>query len=256
MRERLGTFTVILDGHQRFTTLYKLVSGSIPSLSNEEEIQIDPRDLGFNLEEGEFQCQLPSNRKGNALWHPVVRCHGRAIDVFEFTQGKAANDGEVFELAQRYNENVNRLRSIREMNLLVQTVPWRASTEEPIEIFDRVNSQGTKLTDAEIALAHVTRRWPEARKIMKQKLMELQRRHFEFNFMFVKRALTGVVTQWALFRAIDTRAKEELSEGWQKLGKILDYLVRVLRQRARIHSTEDLNSTKHVDPNSGLFVPQ
>jgi len=39
--------------------------------------------------------------------------------------------------------------------LPVQTVPSQANLTDAIDIFDLVNSQGTKLTDAELALTHV-----------------------------------------------------------------------------------------------------
>lgn len=53
----------------------------------------------------------------------------------------------------------------------MQVVPHHALLEEAIDIFDRFNSQGTKLTDAELALTHVTAKWPQARRVMKEKMV-------------------------------------------------------------------------------------
>ena len=42
--------------------------------------------------------------------------------------------------------------------------------------------------------------------------------------------------------------REKLVDGWNKLSKILDYLVALLPDRAFIHSTSDLNTTNVLIP--------
>ena len=44
-----------------------------------------------------------------------------------------------------------------------------ACIDEAIDVFDRVNSKGTKLTEAELVLTHITGKWPQARREMKKK---------------------------------------------------------------------------------------
>jgi hypothetical protein len=247
--EKLGTIQIILDGQQRLTTLYMLLAGDIPPYYTEKDVMTDPRDLYFNLEDGDFQYYQASRMKGNPLWWRVVDCfNATEINVFEIAQQQAGSENDAFKLAQRYNNNVTNLRQVREIDLPVQTVPVHATVDEAIDIFDRVNSQGTKLTDAELALTHVTGKWPQARRKMKAKIADLSTCNFYFDLTFMTRALTGVVTQRALFEHIHKRPKEELLEGWKKLTKILDYMVSVLPARARIHSTEDVNTTNAFVP--------
>lgn len=123
-----------------------------------------------------------------------------------------------------------------------------AGIDDAIDVFDRVNSQGTKLTDADLALTHVTGKWPQARRVMKAKLDELSKQNFRFKLTFMTRALTGVVVRRALFETIHDRQREQLQEGWNALCKILDYLVTVLPGAAFIHSKEDLNTTNVLVP--------
>jgi len=78
-----------------------------------------------------------------------------------------------FALAQRYNNHLTRLRNSDKDDLPVQTVPAHASLEDAIDIFDRVNSQGTKLTDADLALTHMTGKWAQARRVLKIKIDQL-----------------------------------------------------------------------------------
>ena len=247
--EKLGTIQVMLDGQQRLTTLYMLITNEIPPYYKDTDIQYDPRELYYNLDDGVFQYYQPSRMKDNALWFKVVDCYiKKNIDVFKIAKERATNDHEAFELANKYNENLNRLKNIVNIDLPVQNVPSDASLDDSIDIFDRVNSKGTKLTDAELALTHVTGKWSLARRVLKAKIDNLGNKHFLFDLTFMTRALTGVVTERALFYTIHTRHKDELVEKWKRLEKILDYLISLLPQKAFIHSTEDLNSTNVLIP--------
>lgn len=247
--EKLGTIQVILDGQQRLTTLFMLIEGGIPHYYHKRDIRNDPRDLYFNLGEGDFQYYQASRMQGNPLWWRVVECFvNHDINEFEIAEQTAGEEGNAFKLAKKYSSNLTRLRQIGEMDLPVQTVPSHATIDEAIDIFDRVNSQGTKLTDAELALTHVTGKWPQARRAMKEKIDELSQQNFYFDLTFMTRALTGVVTKRALFEQIHPRPREELVPGWEQLSKILNYLVTVLPKQANVDSTEDLNTTNALIP--------
>ncbi|MFW6116820.1 MAG: GmrSD restriction endonuclease domain-containing protein [bacterium] len=247
--DKLGMTQVILDGQQRLTTLYMLITGRIPPFYVEDDIRYDLRDLCFNLDTGEFQYYQTSQMKGNPVWWRVVDCYNESdINVFVIAQREASEDGQALGLAKRYNDNLNTLHAVPKLDLPVQWIPPRATVTDAIDIFDLVNSQGTKLTDAELALAHVVGKWPEARRVMKDKIDELSYRHFYFDLTFLTRALTGVVVRRALFETIHDQPRAKLEEGWAQLEDILDYLVTILPERAYIHSTEDLNTTNVLIP--------
>ncbi|HQE92156.1 MAG TPA: DUF262 domain-containing protein [Anaerolineae bacterium] len=247
--EKLGAIHIILDGQQRLTTLYMLVTGEVPPYYTSKDITTDPRDLYFNLDDGDFQYYQASRMQGNSLWRSVVECFaGTEINVFQIAKQQATDDAQAFANAQRYIDNLNRLRQIREMDVPVQTVPVHATIDESIDIFDRVNSQGTKLTDAELALTHITGKWPHARREMKVKVADMATRNFYFDLTFMTRALTGVVTKRALFEQIHKQLKEELLQGWGQLTQVLDYLTAMLPGHAKIHSTEDVNTTNAFVP--------
>ena len=247
--EKLGTVKVLLDGQQRLTTLYLLTKGDIPPFYNETYITTDPRDLYFNIDQAEFQYYQASKMRSSNLWFPVVQCFNDSdINVFKIAQQETQEAQEAFELANKYNKNLTDLRQIKEMNLPSQEVPLLASLDEAIDIFDRVNSQGTKLTDAELALTHVTGKWSTARRLIKKKIEELKKKNFNFDLTLMTRSLTGVVCQRALFETIHDKPQTDLESGWTQLSKILDYLVSLLPQKASIHSTEDLNTSNVLVP--------
>lgn len=62
------------------------------------------------------------------------------------------------------------------------------------------------------------------------------------------RGLTGVVQGRALFETIHQTLAPELRAGWDRLTKILDYLVTLLPGQAHVHSTDDLNTTNVLVP--------
>jgi len=249
--DKLGSIHVLLDGQQRLTTLYLLIKGEIPPYYTEKDIQNDPRELFFNLDTCELQYYLKMKMYGDPLWRRVVDCFNPAvqINVFEIAKRIAENDDNLaFQLAQKYLNNLEQLKSVRHIDMPIQVVPSGAALEEAINIFDLTNSQGTKLTDAELALTHITGKWAEARRIFKEKISLLENKNFFLDLAFMTRALTVVVTKRALFEIIHGKPKPDLVNGWNRLSGLLDYLVTVLPSKAHIHSTEDLATTNVLIP--------
>ncbi len=247
--DKLGTLQIILDGQQRLTTLYMLLKGDIPPFYKIGDIQYDPRDLYYNLDSGEFQYFQALKMRGDPLWRCVVDCFkDDGINIFAIAKEISSSDSEELELAKKYNDNLTNLKNVERTDIPILNVPSQASLDDAIDIFDRVNSLGTKLTDAELALTHVTGKWPQARREMKSKIAELNKTHFDFDLTFTTRALTVVVARRALFDTIHGKPKEELKSGWKGVTKILDYLISTLPQKASIHSTEDLNSNNVLIP--------
>lgn len=246
---KIGTTSVILDGQQRLTTLYLLTSGEIPPYYKEHEILHDPRNLFFNLEDGDFQYYQSTRMSTNPVWISVVDCFTRtdSINVFAIAEERA-DEADKFSVANQYNANLNRLRAITERAYPIQLVPASADIDDAIDVFDRVNRLGTKLTEAELALAHISGKWPHARRVLKAKMNDLKGKRFQFDLTFMVRALTGVIHNRALFETIHATDREQLEEGWDVLSKILDYLISVLPGKAFIHSTTDLSTTNALVP--------
>jgi hypothetical protein len=251
--EKLGTIDVILDGQQRLTTLYMLIKNDIPPYYTEAEIQTgdDPRNLYFDLLNGELGYYKPLEMKNDPLWLKVTDCFSEnkeSINVIKIAQETSENADDALSFSNIYLNNLNNLQNIKDMDIPIQNVPSNASMSDAITIFDLVNRQGTKLTDAELALTQMSGKWAHIRRAMKSKIDELRGKNFHFDLTFMVRSLVAVVSHRALYETVFDKSEEDLKTGWNRLSKILDYLVNILPQHANIHSNRDVNS-------NNVFIP-
>ncbi|MCD6502031.1 DUF262 domain-containing protein [bacterium] len=248
-RDRIGTTAILLDGQQRLTTLYLLVKNKIPPYYKQEEIANDPRQLFFNVSSGKLLYYQAIMMQNNPEWVSVTDCFNTPPpSVFDIAKKTIQENEDPFKKAENYNKNLNELRNIVERDYPIQYVPTSATIDEAIDVFDRVNSLGTKLTDAELALTHITGKWPQARREMKSKISSLARKDFFFDLTFFVRSLVGIVKGKAIFEAIHSSPAEEIRYGWDKLSKYIDYLMMILPKHAFVHSSEDLTTTNVLVP--------
>lgn len=261
-KEKIGSVIVILDGQQRLTTLYLLIKNELPPYYIKKDIEHDPRHLYFNLQSCDFLYYKPKEMKNNPLWVKVIDCfsEGKSISPVAIAKALEEDDSKAIQIADILYKNLIKLQNIVKIIFPLQYIPGTAGIDESIDIFDRVNSLGTKLSDADLALTHITGKWPEARRVMKQKIRELGDKNFKFDLRFMVRCLVGIIKGRALFETIHETPKDKVKEGWVKLNKILDYLITILPKYLYIHSAEDVNTTNifvpivvYLSNNDGIF---
>lgn len=267
-REKMGWISVLLDGQQRLTTLYLLLKGEIPPYYTESDITHDPRHLYFNLKTSEFEYYQKQKMSESPFWKSVVSCFNDKFDAFTLVENlHLDNADEKLKVGSEVNANLVRLRAIADNDYFVQSVPRGLDIDRAIDIFDRVNSMGTKLTDAELVLTHIAGRWPQARRVMKQKIEDYQKSGFYFDLDLLTRCLVVLTIKSALFKKMtdevyQSKTGEDYKESWNKLVKILDYLIPILKQSAYISSTKDMSTNNVLVPlvaylskNGGSFEP-
>lgn len=242
----IGRIRVLLDGQQRLTTLYLLLKGEIPPYYTPQDIQHDPRGLQFHLLRGEFE--YPTKERSDPLWIKVTDFFaGKRPSIFRLAQ-EHSRGVDPMQFAEQLNANVMTLESIKNRDYPFQTVPTNAGIEDAIDVFDRVNSLGTSLTKAELALTHMSGKWPDIRRVFKKKLEMLEKQSFKFNLDFLVRCITGIVTDGALYERTHKVDRAPLEAAWKTLDKVLDTLIGILRGRAYIHGTDDLSTANVLVP--------
>ena len=76
-----GSVKIILDGQQRITTLYILMTGNIPPYYKEDDITYDIKPLHVNIETLELEYYKKTMMENNPLWVHIT-------DIFQDKLGK------------------------------------------------------------------------------------------------------------------------------------------------------------------------
>ena len=249
--EKQALFEVLLDGQQRLTVLYMLVKDDIPPYYDEDDINNDPRNLYFNVDSGEFHFENKRIREG-VEWVEVTDCFNGDIDGISIAQKKVGDDPEeVLDLSKKYNKQLNQLQSATTRSLPVETLPKSADIHQAIELFDKINSQGTHLSDAELALAHMSAEWAHIRRNMKAKQADLAEQGFDFNLNFYVKCMIATLTETMTHEQVYDVPEEELKTKWERLadeGGIFDYVVNVLQNDGHIPSSDYINTRDVLIP--------
>ncbi len=249
--EKHALFEVLLDGQQRLTVLYMLVKDDIPPYYEEEDINNDPRNLYFNVDSGEFHFENKRVREG-AEWVKIIDCFNGDIEGISIAQDQLGdNPEEVLEVSKKYNKHLNQLQKITTRSLPVETLPKSADIHQAIELFDKINSQGTHLSDAELALAHMSAEWAHIRRSMKAKQAEMAEEGFDFNLNFYVKCMIGTLTETMTYEQVYDIPEEELISKWERLaedGGVFDYVVNVLQNDGHIPNSDYINTRDVLIP--------
>src|SRR2546425_8561471 len=140
---------IVLDGQQRLTSLHKALESSE-----------DGVDVWFNLETEQFQLYL-RRLKNDPLWIPIrTVLKGEKHDLKILQEIEAAGGpGLTDPKSQIYLDRLQRLKRIGEYKFPIEIFP-SDDYEEVTEVFVRINSAGTRLRAAELALAQLALRLP------------------------------------------------------------------------------------------------
>jgi len=122
------------------------------------------------------------------------------VDVTELMQTGVGNFIAAFVKSDPANLStyINRLTlldGIKTINMHIEEITGEDKTNGVVvEIFNRVNSGGTKLSGGDLALAKICSSWPQARAEMKQRLTKWKTAGFDFRMEWLLRVINAIVT--------------------------------------------------------------
>lgn len=236
---------IVLDGQQRLTTLYKV-------FVNDSSLRIY-----FNLETEVFQLYAPSLRN-QPLWIPISDVlAGKKSDYAILMQIQKAlgltPDDPKNEL---YLARLQKLRKIQDYKYPIEIFK-NDDYEEVTELFIRINSGGTPLREAELALARLAWRLPGTiTDTFEKALEEYEGFGFYFDTSFLMRCLIAVATGQSRFRYLSEFWKRDdasLRRDWERTKQGLDTAVNFIRTNARLESSEWLPSLNALIPLVAYF---
>ena len=237
-----GHSLLLLDGQQRLTSLFVLFEGEPPPFYEGESLFFN---LYFNMQTEEFRFWQKNMMEGSPDW---ISVHAFLKEgLHSYLERLPTFDPELQALVQSNLARLTRLDAIRNYSYQVDQLSNEdLTTEQVVEIFNRVNSAGTPLTKADLAIAHVCSLWPEARQELRKFSNEMKVHGFGIDLDFLVRAIAGVAAGSVLLEGTFYKvAVEDLQVAWKKVRASFEHLVNVLRHDAYVDSLEDL-PTKNV----------
>ena len=225
-----GVVKLLLDGQQRMTTLYGVVRGKPPEFFDGNAQAFT--GLRFHLDTEIFAFWQPLKMQDDLLW----------IDLTDLMQKGTAGLGEfVARLSQNpvlapkvgeYVGRLSRLLGIVDIDLHVEEVTGAdKSLDVVVDIFNRVNSGGTKLSKGDLALAKICSEWPEARDTMKQALKGWRESGYHFNLDWLLRSVNTVLTGEAKFQFLHDKNAEMVQDGLKRATKRIDTCLNLIGGR-------------------------
>jgi hypothetical protein len=218
---------LILDGQQRITSLYGITRGRPPAFFQGDEKAFS--GLRFNVEDETFEFYAPAKMADDPRW----------IDVSSlFTQGLQPHIGALnahLDTQPRivsYMERLARLRQVLDRDFHEEKITGEDKTVDVVvDIFNRVNSGGTKLSKGDLALAKKCARWPEGREAMRTHLDRWEKEGFSFNLDWLLRNMTAVATGRAEFSTLDTVSVSDFQDALEASARYVSHFLDVVAGR-------------------------
>jgi hypothetical protein len=216
-----GYLDLLLDGQQRLTTLYGIVRGRPPRFFEGNAQAFT--GLQFHLDDEVFEFYAPIKMRNDPRWIDVTTVMREGLDTFI----QQISSSEL--LAPRlgvYVGRLARLQQIKEIEFHIERISGEDKTlDVVVEVFNRVNSGGTKLSKADLALASLCAEWPDTRDRMRAALEKWSKAGFRFRLEWLLRVANAVVTGEAKFEALARVTATDFVAGLETTEKAIDTLL-------------------------------
>lgn len=225
-----GVVKLLLDGQQRMTSLYGIIRGREPRFFDGSARSFT--GLYFDLETEEFSFYKPTIMKGDLRWVNVTLLMKQGNDALGALVTKLSADAELTSKVGVYAGRLSSLLGIRDVKLHVEEVTGKDKTVDVVvDIFNRVNSGGKKLSQGDLALAKVCADWPEARDKMKEAISRWNGAGYNFNLDWLLRVVNTVLTGEAKFNAMHNVTAPQVQDGLKRAERAIDYLLNAIAGR-------------------------
>ena len=218
---------LILDGQQRITSLYGITRGRPPAFFQGDEKAFS--GLRFNVEDETFEFYAPAKMRDDPRWIDVTSLyiqglepHIAALNAHPDTQPRFVS----------YMGRLARLQQVLDKDFHEERITGEDKTVDVVvDIFNRVNSGGTKLSKGDLALAKKCAHWPEARAAMRGHLDRWEKEGFFFTLDWLLRNTTAVATGRAEFSSLDTVPVSEFQQALEGSARYVSQFLDVAAGR-------------------------
>ena len=233
-----GFVDLLLDGQQRMTSLYGVIRGKLPQFfqGNKDAFL----NLYFNMESETFKFYAPLEMKGSPYWVNVTDLMGRGVGPYMAQLVSVVTDPQQLSDAISRLSNVHGIQNI---DLHIDKVAGPDKTiDVVVDIFNKVNSGGTKLSKGDLALAKICAEWPDARKEMQQRLSYWHSAGFGFDLDWLLRNITTVRTGQAMFAGLADISASDFQTGLKEAEKACNIILNLVSARLGLDHDRVLGS--------------
>ncbi len=151
-------------------------------------------------------------------------------------------------------QRLNQLQQIRDVDLHAETITGEDKTiDVVVELFNKVNSGGTKLSKGDLALAKICAGWPEAREELKRCLARWRDDGFHFTIEWLMRNMSAVVTGRAELEHLAILPTADVREGLAATERAINVVLNLTSTRLGLDHDRVLGSVGAV-PLMSRFV--
>ena len=213
-----GTVKLLLDGQQRVTSLYGIIRGEAPEFFDGKENAFSR--LHFHLDDEVFEFYSKRKMENNPLWVDVTELMQEGVGQFI---DQMYSTPELEDSRQEYINRLNTVAEIEKVDFHIEEVTGEDKTiSVVVDIFNKINSGGTKLSKGDLALAKVCGSWPQARDELKARLQKWRDAGFtSFNLDWLLRCITTITTGEAYYHELEDVSIPEFKKGLDKPSRRL-----------------------------------
>jgi hypothetical protein len=215
-----GFVHLILDGQQRITTLYGIIRGKVPPFFEGDERTF--KDLYFNVDEQSFEFYQAAKMKNDPNWINVTNLMIKGAGEFV---------AENFHHVKNINK-LNSISNILSVDLPIQEVSGDDKTiDVVVDIFNTVNSGGTKLSKGDLALAKICADWHGARDEFKTILDWLEKNGYEFSMDWLLRCITVYLTNQPYFTGLERISVTDIKKALPQIKSTIESILNQIGSR-------------------------
>ncbi|WP_278265434.1 DUF262 domain-containing protein [Nocardia sp. AG03] len=247
-----GPRRLLLDGQQRMTTIYGVVRGTPPPFFEGDDNAFT--GLHFDVENEVFEFYSPAKMKGNPFWVDVTELFQRGpmgyLRRFDPTTYPHVDDA----LIDVFLDRLNRVQQITKMSFNEEKITDSHRTvDDVVEIFNRVNSGGTKLSKGDLALASLCARRSEARQELRGNLDRWNEMGYALSLDWLLRNVTAVATGRSVFDALGKVTPAEFETALRSAVSHIDTFLDAVSTRLGLDHTQVLMAPAAIHVASRLL---
>ena len=225
-----GVVRLLLDGQQRITSLYGIARGRPPAFFDGNLRAFT--DLYFHVGNEEFRFHQPSLMRDDPLWISVSDLMWKGNDGLGEYITRLHDLGEHDGMQGTFIGRLSTILGILNVDLHVEEVTGANKTiDVVVDIFNRVNSGGTKLSQGDLALAKICGSWPEGREHMQSILERWRTNGYDFDLDWLLRNVNALVTGEARFAHLHDEPIAAVQDGLARAERCVDHALNLIAGR-------------------------